>query len=332
MKILVAGGAGYVGSALVPKLVERGYDVMVVDLLWFGNNLPSGVPVVCKDLMEINPEELEGVDQVVFLGGLSNDPMAEYSPRKNFVSNAAAPAYLAYAAKRAGVRRFVYGGSCSVYGYAVDKLCDEEAPAASRDPYGISKLQGEFAAMRMISDAFSVIALRKGTICGFSPRMRFDLVVNAMFKTALTDGVITVNNPAIWRPILAVQDAVSAYIRAVECGLGVSGVFNIASGNYTLGEIADEVLRSLERRLKIEPKLAMRRDPGLRNYKVNCDRARDVLGFKPRHDVGAIVEELCAHRDRFGDFSDERYSNIATFMRLDEAPREPVLGGAAALR
>ena len=125
MKILVAGGAGYVGSALVPKLLERGYDVTVVDLLWFGNNLPSEVPVVCKDLMEIRPDELKGVDQVIFLGGLSNDPMAEYSPGKNFVSNAAAPAYLAYAAKQAGVRRFIYAGSCSVYGYTVNELYDE---------------------------------------------------------------------------------------------------------------------------------------------------------------------------------------------------------------
>ncbi len=330
MKILVAGGAGYVGSALVPKLVERGYDVMVVDLLWFGNNLPSGVPVVCKDLMEINPEELEGVDQVVFLGGLSNDPMAEYSPRKNFVSNAAAPAYLAYAAKRAGVRRFIYGGSCSVYGRAADEPCDEEAPAASRDPYGISKLQGESAARQLQSESFSVIALRKGTVCGFSPRMRFDLVVNTMFKTALADGVVTVNNPAIWRPILAVQDAVSAYLRAVECGSGVSGIFNVASGNYTLGQIGNDVLSSLKRHMRIEPQLVTRRDPGVRNYKVNFDRARRALGFKPRYDVAAIVEELCAHRGRFGDFADERYSNIDTFKRLDGTPREPVLAGGAA--
>jgi nucleoside-diphosphate-sugar epimerase len=119
MKILVAGGAGYIGSVLVPKLVARGYDVDVVDLLWFGSTLPPEVRVMRRDVLDLTQEELTGYDTVVFLAGLSNDPMAEYSPGKNFIFNAASPAYLAYIAKRARVRRFVYASSCSVYGYTV---------------------------------------------------------------------------------------------------------------------------------------------------------------------------------------------------------------------
>src|ERR1051325_10671443 len=149
MRILVAGGAGYIGSVLVPKLQARGYEVDVVDLLWFGNHLPAGVRLIEKDILELEEAELRGYDQVVFLAGLSNDPMAEYSPSRNFVFNAACPAYLAYRAKRAGARRFVYASSCSVYGFTENELYDENSPAISQYPYGISKLQGEFAAMQL---------------------------------------------------------------------------------------------------------------------------------------------------------------------------------------
>ena len=163
MRLLIAGGAGYVGSRLVPALVERGYDVEVVDLLWFGQHLPSEVPVHRRDLFELAEADLRGFDQVIFLGGLSNDPMAEFSPAQNFVANGALPAYLAFTAKKAGVRRLVYASSCSVYGYTEDQLYTEDDPVTCAYPYGISKLQGERAALQLQDDRFSVIALRQGT-------------------------------------------------------------------------------------------------------------------------------------------------------------------------
>src|SRR6202158_5897512 len=131
MKILVAGGAGYLGSTLIPKLLERGYKVDVVDLFWFGNHLPRQVGILNKDIFHLGEEDLERYDQVVFLAGLSNDPMAEYSPSKNFIFNAAAPAYLAYIAKAASVKRFIYASSCSVYGYTENELYDETGPVRS---------------------------------------------------------------------------------------------------------------------------------------------------------------------------------------------------------
>src|SRR4029077_16962662 len=112
MKILIAGGAGFIGSVLIPKLLDRGYDVDVVELFWFGNHLPAQVGIVQKDIFDLSVEDLKGYEQIIFLAGLSNDPMAEFSHSKNFISNAAAPAYLAYIAKKAKVRRFVYAGSC----------------------------------------------------------------------------------------------------------------------------------------------------------------------------------------------------------------------------
>src|SRR3989344_6134509 len=201
MKILVAGGAGYIGSALVPVLLTHGYEVEVIDLLWFGNHLPKTVKVIKKNLFDCKKEDFAGYDQVIFLAGLSNDPMAEFNPSLNFILNGALPSYLAYKAKKAGVKRFIYASSCSVYGYTEDKLYMEDDPVTCDYPYGISKLQGERGVLQMRDDDFSVIALRQGTVCGYSPRMRFDLIVNTMFKACMTEGQITVNNPAIWRPI-----------------------------------------------------------------------------------------------------------------------------------
>jgi nucleoside-diphosphate-sugar epimerase len=149
MKLLIAGGAGYVGCALIPKLIDRGYQVDVVDLFWFGNNLPRQVGVLNKDIFQLTPADLEPYDQVIFLAGLSNDPMAEYSPSRNFIFNAAAPAYLGYVAKNAKVRRYIYASSCSVYGYTENELYDETREVSSSYPYGISKLQGEQAAIQM---------------------------------------------------------------------------------------------------------------------------------------------------------------------------------------
>jgi len=227
MRILIAGGAGYVGSALIPHLLDRGYQIDVVDLFWFGNKLPSEAGILEKDIFDLQVSDLAGYDQVIFLAGLSNDPMADFSPAKNFIFNASAPAYLAYIAKKAKVKRYIYASSCSVYGYTENELFDETCPVNSSYPYGISKLQGERAVMQMVDSDFSVIALRKGTVSGYSPRMRFDLIINTMFKCAMKEGVIHVNDPAIWRPFLGIEDASMAYTRAVEANDSLSGIFNI---------------------------------------------------------------------------------------------------------
>jgi nucleoside-diphosphate-sugar epimerase len=321
MKILVAGGAGYIGSVLIPKLLERDYELDVVDLLWFGNQLPPGVRVLRKDVLDLTEEELRGYDQVVFLAGLSNDPMADYSPSKNFVSNAACSAYLAYLAKRVGVKRYIFASSCSVYGYTVNELYNEKSPAVPSYPYGVSKLQAESGVMQLQDNSFSVIVLRKGTVCGYSPRMRLDLVINTMFKTAVTENVITVNNPAIWRPILAIQDAANAYVRAIEASESISGVFNITSGNYTLGELADYVYDGVREYLKIKVKLNIKHVQDLRNYKVSGEKAENVLSFKPRYDVKDIVKDLVENQTKFADFTNPAYYNIATFKQLDSAAK-----------
>src|SRR6202158_2756568 len=295
MKLLIAGGAGYVGSVLIPKLLDRGYRVDVVDLFWFGNHLPEQTGILKKDIFHLTTEDLEPYDQVIFLAGLSNDPMAEYSPSENFIFNAAAPAYLAYVAKKAKVQRYIYACSCSVYRYTVNELFDETRPVSSFYPYGISKLQGEQAAMNLMDDEFSVISLRKGTISGYSPRMRLDLIVNTMFKNGGRNREITANNPSIWRPIMSIEDATNAYIRAIEASEKLSGIYNVASGNYTVGEVGDLVKMAIEEQLGIRVHLTINHKKDFRNYKVSSQKAETTLSFHANHDVKSIVKNLIEH-------------------------------------
>jgi nucleoside-diphosphate-sugar epimerase len=315
-KILLAGGAGYIGTELCKRLLKLDYKVTVIDDLWFGNNLNPKVELIKKDLFQVSHAELKGFDTVIFLAGVSNDPMAEFSPSENFIQNAACPAYLAYESKRAGVKRFIYASSCSVYGYTVDELYDESAPTTCGYPYGISKLQGENGVMQLVDKNFSGISLRQGTVCGYSDRMRFDLVVNTMFKNAITLGEITVNNPSIWRPIYHIQDACSAFIRAIQAPDNISGIFNVASDNYTLGQIGDIVSAEMSKNLKKEIKMHINDMQDFRNYKVSTTHAKNTLGFTPIYGIKDIINQLFEKAGSFTNFDDDKYYNIRVFESL----------------
>jgi nucleoside-diphosphate-sugar epimerase len=146
--------------------------------------------------------------------------------------------------------------------------------------------------------------------------MRLDLVINTMFKFAITDGVITVNNPAIWRPILDIRDAVSGYIRAIEAHEDISGIFNVASGNYTVGEIGDAVQEGVEKNLGLHPKINIKHVQDFRNYKVSIQKANEVISFKPRYSILDTVKSLADNLDKFRDFDKEVYYNIRTFKAM----------------
>ena len=316
MKILLAGGAGYIGSSLIPVLLEHGYTTDVVDLMWFGNSIPDNINIRRQDIFDLKEVDVSGYDQVIFLAGLSNDPMAEFDPSKNFVSNGACPSYLAYICKRAGVRRFIYASSCSVYGYTVNELYDEESPVTCGYPYGVSKLQGERGVLQLADDDFSVIALRQGTLSGHSPRMRLDLIVNTMFKAAMTERHVTVNNPSIWRPILDIRDAQNAYLRAIQADISQSGVFNVASDNYTVGQVGDLVKSEVERLTGEKVAITIKNISDFRNYKVSFSKAKTYLGFQPQYDVKDIIDDLFSHREEYGDYDRDEFYNIRAFKRL----------------
>jgi nucleoside-diphosphate-sugar epimerase len=316
MRILAAGGAGYIGSRLIPVLLEHGYEVDVVDMLWFGNHLPEDVNVFQRDLFKCQPDDLKDYDQVIFLAGLSNDPMAEFDPSMNFIFNGALPSYVAFIAKRAGVKRFIYASSCSVYGYTVNELYGEDSPVTCGHPYGISKLQGERGVLQLQDENFSVIALRQGTVCGFSPRMRMDLIVNTMFKSAMTERKITVNNPSIWRPILDIRDAATAYLRAIQANYSLSGVYNVASGNYTVGQVGDMVKYEIEKLVKERVAIVLKNIEDYRNYKVTIDKAKTYLGYQPQYAIEDIIEDLYENRRYFQDYDNDQFYNIRVFEKL----------------
>jgi nucleoside-diphosphate-sugar epimerase len=196
-------------------------------------------------------------------------------------------------------------------------LYDETRSVSSSYPYGISKLQGEQAALQLVDDNFSVISLRKGTISGYSPRMRLDLIINTMFKNAMKDRTITINNPSIWRPILSIRDAVTAYIRAIEANHKISGVFNVASGNYTVGEVGDLVKGAIEERMGSSIHLVIKHIQDFRNYKVSIEKAKNVLSFHPADNLKSIVLNLIENMDKFEDWDNPLYSNMGTFKAID---------------
>lgn len=319
MKILIAGGAGYIGSRLVPYLQSKGHNVDVLDLFWFGNFLPQNTKIIKKDLFELKTDDLTGYDAVIFLAGLSNDPMAEFSPALNFIHNAAGPAHLSYIAKTAGVKKFVYAGSCSVYGFAgSDTTSTEEDTAKSMYPYGISKLQGELAVKELDDENFNVVCLRQGTVCGHSPRMRFDLVINAMYKNAVTTGALTIDNPNIWRPILAITDALKAYEQALITE-DARGVYNVSSGNFTVGEIGQAVAKRLQEKYNTPVKVNINNNPSFRNYRVSTEKAQADLKIDFTGSIENIVDDIFEKiGTEISDPEADRYYNVKIFKKLLE--------------
>lgn len=315
-KILIGGGAGYIGTALVPELIKDGYNVEVIDLLWFGNYLPKKVKVIEKDLLDLTVKDFKGVDVFIFLAGLSTDSMAEHSPSKNFIMNGALPAYLAYLAKVAGVKRFIYASSSSIYGNTKGKFFTEADSTVSKYPYAISKLQGENGVMNLADENFSVISLRQGTVSGYSPRMRMDLVVNAMFKTAMLENKIVVNNPKIWRPLYGMQDCIMAYCKVLDLPFSISGVFNVASQNYQVGEIGEKVKNKIKSLTNKEISIEVKYFADDRDYAMDFTKATKELLFSPKQKVEDIVEELFMHKNEIGDLNNDQYYNIRIFEKI----------------
>ncbi len=324
MRVLVTGGAGYIGSVLVPMLLERGHQVRVLDSGFFGtDHLPSQAELVIGDILEMREEWLEGMEAVIHLAALSNDPMADFSPRLNYEINAAGAALVAQYAKRCGVPRFIMGSTCSVYGFTEEQEVDEDWPSRPQYPYAISKLMAERALQCLADDSFRTIVLRKGTVIGWSPRMRYDLVANTMVKTALSEGRIMVRSVRLWRPVLDVWDAALAYVKALEAADHITGVFNVAYDNFTIGQIAEEVQAALRER-GIEVSVIYDDQPDVRNYRVSTRRAREVLGIAPtisvRESAGLMVDKVLSGIN--ADFANPRYYNIEWMkLKLAEAGR-----------
>jgi nucleoside-diphosphate-sugar epimerase len=330
MRILVTGGAGYIGSVMIPKLLARGHQVRVVDRMFWG--LPHyakepGVELVNADVRMLPEGCLDGMDAVDHLAGFSNDPTSEYSPEANWQMNAVATETMATLCRAAGVKRFVFGSSCSLYDGtdADDTLLDEEAALAPRGAYATSKRYSEEALLAEQGGGFEPVVLRQATVFGQSPRMRFDLVVNAFVKDALVrQRLILHGGGRMWRPLVSVNDLAEAHVACLEApGEAVAGeTFNVVQENYQVRELAEVVAAAL---VRLGKPVALE-DGALpnivRNYKCSGAKLRERLGLQFPTTVTRAVAELV---DLYGQTPTEqlghpKYYNIA-WMELLESVR-----------
>ncbi len=298
MNILVTGGAGYLGSVLIPKLLVRRHRVRVLDVGYFGiGHLRACQPpleILRDDLRRVitdgafRDELLAGIDCIIHLAAISNDPSAELQPELTAEVNLAATRSLADAARARGCR-FLFSSSCSVYGSAPD-LIAEDGPTQPLTVYAVSKVQAESYLESIATPNWRPIILRNGTLFGHSPRMRFDLVVNIFsLHSTLYDQIRIFGAGQHWRPFLHVADCARAFLHFAELPAPQHVRYNIAHENLRVVDVAHGFVQ-LNPRLRIEHvELA---DQDSRNYQVSTARAR-AEGFRPRTPVAAGAEEMC---------------------------------------
>lgn len=317
--VLLIGGAGYVGSALLPKLLERGFRVRLLDLFIFGHepiaeweNHPN-LEIVEADFrhLEVVVSAMQGMDAVIHLGAIVGDPACALNEEFTVEVNVLATKTIAEVAKGQGIKRFIFASTCSVYG-ASDQILDERSHLNPVSLYARSKIACERVLLDLKSDTFRPTILRFGTIYGLSGRTRFDLVVNLLTAKAKVNNIITVMGSDQWRPFLHVDDAAKSAFLALTARseLLAPTIFNVGSDeqNYTLrqvGEIIQCHVPSAELVLNDT-------DVDRRNYRVNFSRIRANLNFRPTYTLEQGIEQVLSAFDRgiIRDYTDARYSNV----------------------
>ncbi len=320
--ILVTGGAGYVGSVLVKKLVSEGLKVRVFDKFYFGEQpllaLSSKIEIVKGDIREFPQSVLDGIESVIHFAGLSNDPTSEFNPEANHQINTEATIKLAQAAKKKGVARFIFASSCSIYDFfnGDDEIRDEEAYVKPVVPYSLSKYNAEQGTRKLADKDFCVTILRKGTVFGYSPRMRFDLVVNTMVKDAFSKKTINVVNDGLhWRPLVDVSDVANAYslVLGAPAALINNQIINISLGNFQIKDIARTIQETLRRDFGLDAKIENIKFEGkIRSYRVDNKKAKKLLGFSAKVTIEESVKTIAGHiKDGdTSDFANPIYYNI----------------------
>jgi len=327
MKVLVTGHKGYIGSVLVPMLLQRGHDVSGLDSDLFAECTYTGgltaVPEVLCDVRDTEAWMAEGYDAIIHLAGLSNDPLGDYDPSLTDSINTQGAVRMAKFAKQAGVKKFLFASSCSTYGASGDAFLDENAKFNPVTPYGESKVNVEKAVSPLADENFSPVFLRASTAYGMSPRIRFDLVVNNLTAWAYTTGeVFLKSDGSPWRPIVHVEDIALAYAVALEAPREDvhNKAFNVGTTteNYQIRDIA-EIVKSVVPGSRIG--FASDAAPDKRCYRVDCNYiGRALHGFKPqwtaRRGVEQLYEAFRANGLTVDEFEGERYKRIAHMQKL----------------
>ena len=286
MKVLVTGGCGYKGSVLVPQLVRDGHDVTVVDAMWFGNYLDPSLPADIRqmDMRQVNEIPISGMDAVIHLANVANDPGVELDQTLSWEINALATQQLADRAVRAGVGHFLFASSGSVYGVKEDPQVTEDLELVPISAYNKTKMVAERALMSYAGD-MQVHNIRPATVCGLSPRMRFDVSVNMFTKQAFLDGRLTVFGGNQVRPNIHIDDLVNVYRHFLENPDLPSGAYNAGFENISILEIAEMVRYRTGAEILVTPS----NDP--RSYRQNSDKLV-ATGFSPTKTVADAIDEI----------------------------------------
>lgn len=328
-KVLVTGGAGYKGCVLVPKLLDAGYAVVVYDLMLFGaDGLPShpNLQVIKGDIRDLPAytAALAGVHSVIHMACISNDPSFELDEALSRTINYDCFEPLVVASKRAGVRRFIYVSSSSVYGVSDAPEVTEEHPLVPLTLYNKYKGMCEPLLFKHQAPGFTCITLRPATVCGYSPRMRFDLTINILTNHAVNRGVITVFGGAQKRPNIHVEDVTELYVQMLEYPEAkVAGeIFNVGYENHTVSQLAQFVKKVVEEEFPAKAPIQVTTTPSNdnRSYHVSSRKIFERLGWKPRRTIEDAVRGLCqAFKDgRFhgNTLTDESYVNVKVVKGL----------------
>ncbi|MDQ3741945.1 MAG: SDR family oxidoreductase [Actinomycetota bacterium] len=325
--ILVAGGAGYIGCVLIPRLLQRGYRVRLLDRLYFGEeglaSFRDQIELVVADVRDIPDTAFDGIDGVINLSGLSNDPTAEFDPDANWQMNAIATETLGQKCVERGIERYVFASSCSLYDGLPPGMHDETADIQPRAAYATSKRYGEEALLRLADEGLVPVLLRNGTVYGWSPRMRFDLVVNTFVKDALLNGTLNLHGGGwMWRPLVDVRDVSDAMIAAYEAPAEkVRGeIFNVLHSNYQIRELAMLVAGTVQ--LTGRP-VTLTETPApklTRDYECSNAKLSTTLGFIPRHSVLEAASDLVQRLESADKtkLTDPRHYNIRWLELMNE--------------
>ncbi|MEN7342625.1 MAG: SDR family oxidoreductase [Pseudomonadota bacterium] len=327
MKVLVTGHQGYIGTVMVPMLLAEGFDVVGLDsnlyrYCTYGEE-PVAIPTIQKDVRDVTASDLEGIDAVVHLAALSNDPLGNINPDLTYDINYHASVGIAKAAKEAGASRYVFASSCSMYGKAGDDVLDETATFNPVTAYAKSKVLVEQEVSKMASDDFSPTFMRNATAYGVSPRIRFDLVINNLVAWALTTGKILMKSDGTpWRPLVHIEDISHAVVCALKAPRDVTHnlAVNVGSNteNYQMRDLAQMVKDTVP---NCEIEYAEGASADERCYRVNFDKIRRVFpDFNPQwtalKGVQQCYESYTQHGLNKDDYEGIKYKRIAHIKNL----------------